>query len=75
MEWGGPSGPLAPPPDGRGGAARQSRPRGPAVGPGVALLTRPPLPRVGPSCRPSLGPLVSPAIVAWRWPDGGIREG
>ena len=59
-EWGGPSGPLAPPPDGRGGAAWRSGPRGPAVGWGVALLPRPPLPRVGPSCRPSLGHLSPP---------------
>ena len=51
-EWGGPSGPLAPPPDGRGGAACRSRPRGPAVGWGVALLPRPPLPGIRPSCRP-----------------------
>ena len=61
---GGPSGPLPPPPDGRGGAAWRSRPRGPAVGSGVALFPRPPLPRVGPLCRPSLGPLVPPAVVA-----------
>ena len=59
-EWGGPSGPLAPPPDGRGGAAWRSRPRGPAIGWGVAPFPHPPLPRVGPSCRPSLGPLVPP---------------
>ena len=44
-EWGGPSGPLAPPPDGRQGAAWRSRPWGPAVGCGVALFPRPPLPR------------------------------
>ena len=74
--WGGPSGPLAPPPDSRGGAAWRSRPRVPAIGWGVALFPRPPpLPRVGPSCRPSLGPLVSPAAVARRWPAGGAREG
>ena len=59
-ELGGPSAPLAPPPDGRGGAAWRSRPRGPAVGWGVALFPRPPLPRVGPSCKPSLGPLGPP---------------
>ena len=47
-----------------GGAAWRSRPRGPAVGWGV-----------GPSCRPSLGPLVPPAVVARRWPAGGGREG
>ena len=74
-EWGGPSGPLAPPPGGRGGAAWRSRPRGPAVGWGVPLFPRPPLPRVGPSCRPSLGPLIPPAVVARRWPAGGGREG
>ena len=56
-EWGGPSGPLATPPDGRGGgAAWRSRPRGPAIGWGVAPFPRPPLPRAGPWCRPSLGP-------------------
>ena len=70
-EWGGPSGPLAPPPDGQGGAAWRSRPRGPAVGPGVALSPRPPLPRVGPSCKPSLRTLVPPAVVARRWPARG----
>ena len=71
----GASGPLSPPPDGRGGAAWRSRPRGPAVGWGVALFPRPPLPRVGPSYRPSLGPLVPPTVVARRWPAGGGREG
>ena len=45
-EWGGPSGPLAPPPDGRGGGGWRSRPRGPAVGWGVAPFPRTPLPRV-----------------------------
>ena len=72
-EWGGPSGPLATPPDGRGGggAAWQSGPRGPAIGWGVAPFFRPPLPRAGPSCRPSLGPLIPPAVVARRWPAGG----
>ena len=75
-EWGGPSGPLATPPDGRGGgAAWQSRPRGPAIGWGVAPFPRPPLPRAGPSCRPSLGPLIPPAVVARRWLAGGGREG
>ena len=74
-DWGGASGPLAPPPDGRGWAAWRSRPRGAAVGWGVALFPRPPLPRVGPSCRPSLGPLVPPAVVARRWPARGGREG
>ena len=73
--WRGPSGPLVPPPDGRGGVAWWSRPRGPAVGWGVALFPRPPLPRAGPSCRPWLGPLVPPAVVARRWPAGGGREG
>ena len=47
-----------------GGAAWRSRPRGPAIGWGVAPFPRPPLPRAGPSCRPSLGPLVRPAVVA-----------
>ena len=70
------SGPLTTPPDGRGGAAAwQSRPRGPAIGWGVAPFPRPPLPRPGPSCRPSLGPLIPPAVVARRWPAGGGREG
>ena len=74
--WGRPSGPLVTPPDGRGGgAAWRSRPRGPAIGWGVAPFHRPPLPRAGPSCRPSLGPLIPPAVVARRWPAGGGREG
>ena len=42
---------------------------------GVAPLPRPPLSRAGPSCRPSLGPLIPPAVVARRWPAGGGREG
>ena len=62
-------------PDGEGGAAWRSRRRGPAVGWGVVLFPRPPLPRVRPSCRPSLGPLVPPAFIARRWPAGGGREG
>ena len=75
-EWGGASGPLETPCDGRGGgAAWQSRPRGPAIGWGVAPFPRPPPPRAGPSCRPSLGPLIPPAVVARRWPAGGGREG
>ena len=75
-ELGGPSGPLATPPDGRGGgAAWQSRPRGPAIGWGVAPFPRPPLPRARPSCRPSLGPLIPQAVVARRWPAGGGHEG
>ena len=74
-EWGGPSGLLAPPPDGRGGAAWRFRPQGRAIGWGVAPFPHPPLPRVGPSCRPSLGPLVPPAVVVQRWPAGGGREG
>ena len=72
---GGASGLLAPLPDGRGGAAWRSRPRGPAVGWGVALCPRPPLPRAGPSCRPSLGPLVPRAVATRRWPAGGGCEG
>ena len=54
-----------------GGGAWRSRPRGPAIGWGVAPFPRPPLPRAGPSCRPSLGPLIPPAVVARRWPTGG----
>ena len=58
-EGGGPFGPLATPPDGRGGgAAWQFWPRGPAIGWGVAPFPRPPLPRAGCSRRPSLGPLI-----------------
>ena len=73
---GGPFGPLAMPPDGRGGGgAWQSWPRGPAIGWGVAPFPRPPLPRVGSSCRPSLGPLIPLAVVARRWQAGGGREG
>ena len=73
-EWGGPSGPLAPPPDGRGGAAWRSRPRGRAVGWGVALFPRPPLPRVAPSCRPSLGPPVpSPSSPGAGGPRAAVR--
>ena len=41
----GPSGPLARPPDSRGGAAWRSRPWGPAIGSGVAPFPRPRLPR------------------------------
>ena len=60
---------------GGGGAAWQSWPRGPAIGWGVAPFPCPPLPRVGSSCRPSLGPLIPPAVVARRWQAGGGREG
>ena len=58
-EWGGPLVPwrrlLT---AGGGGAAWPSWPRGPAIGWGVAPFPRPPLPRAGSSCRPSLGPLI-----------------
>ena len=40
-----------------------------------ALFPHPPLPRAGPSCRPSLGSLVPPAVAARRWPAGGGLEG
>ena len=43
-----------------GGVAWQRRPRGPAIGWGVAPFPHPPLPRAGPSCRPSLGPSSPP---------------
>ena len=58
-EWGGPFGPLATPPDGRGGGRHGSPGPGgqPSAG-GVAPFPRPPLPRAGSSCRPSLGPLI-----------------
>ena len=80
-EWeeGGGGGPLVPwrrlLTAGAGTAAWQSRPRGPAIGWGVVPFPRPPLPRAGPPCRPSLGPLIPPAVVARRWPAGGGREG
>ena len=48
---------------------------GPAIGWGVAPFPRPPLPRVGSSCKPSLGPLIPLAVVARRWQAGGGREG
>ena len=59
----------------RRGAAWRCRPRGPAIGRGVAPFPRPPLPRAEPSCRPSLGPLIPLAVIARRWPAGGGREG
>ena len=68
------AGPLVPwrhPLTAEGGAAWRSRPRGPAIGWRVAPFPHPPLPRAGPSCRPSLGPLVPPAIVVRRWLAGG----
>ena len=57
-----------------GGVAWRSRPRGPAIGWGVAPFPRPPLLRAGPSCRPLLGPLVPPpsSRVAGR-PGGAVR--
>ena len=58
-----------------GGGASQSRPRGPAIGWGVAPFPHLPLPRAEPSCRPSLGPLIPPTVVARRWPARGGREG
>ena len=42
---------------------------------GGRTLSRPPLPRAGPSCRPSLGPLIPLAVVARRWPARGGPEG
>ena len=45
-------------PGGRGAAAWQSWPRGPAIGQGVAPFSRPPLPRAGFSRRPPPGPLI-----------------
>ena len=59
----------------QGGAAWRSRPRRPAIGWGVTPFPHPPLPRAGPSCRPSLGPFAPSAVVARRWPAGGGREG
>ena len=76
--WGGPLVPwqrLLTAGGGGGGAAWQSWPRGPAIGWGVAPFPRPPLPRAGSPCRPSLGPLIPPAVVARRWQAGGGREG
>ena len=81
-EWeggeGGGGGPLVPwrrlLTAGGGGAAWRSRPRGPAIGWGVAPFPRPPLPRAGPSCSPSLGSLIPLAVIARRWPAGGGRE-
>ena len=73
--WGGPLVPRRRLLTAEGGAAWRSRPRGPAIGWGVAPFPHPPLPRAGPSCRPSLGPLVPPAVVARRLPAGGGREG
>ena len=61
-EWGGPFGPLAMPPVGRGGGEGGRHgspgPRGPANGRGVASFPRPPLPRAGFSRRPSLRRLI-----------------
>ena len=42
---------------------------------GGTPFPHPPLPRAGPSCSPSLGPIVPPAVVARRWLAGGGREG
>ena len=75
-ECGGPSGPLAMPPDGRGGGGGMAvLAPGASHRLGVAPFPRPPLPRVRSSCRPSLGPLIPPAVVARRWQAGGGREG
>ena len=69
-ELGGPSRPLTPPLDAEGGMAWRRRPRGPAIGWGVAPCPHPPLPRAGPSCRPSLGPFAPSVVVARSWPAG-----
>ena len=58
-----------------GGAAWRSQPRWPAIGWRVAPFPCPPLLRAGPSCKPALGPLVPPSVVARRWPARGGREG
>ena len=59
-EWGGGSGPLAPPRDGQGGTAWRSRPRGPAVGWGSHSSPAPLYlesdPRAGPRWGPSSPP-------------------
>ena len=75
-EWGGPSGPLAPPPDSRGGGRHGGPGPGgqPSAGgshPSTAPLYLEPDPRAG----PRWGPFVPPAFVARRWPAGGGREG
>ena len=59
-EWGGAFGPLATPPDDRGGGGRHGSPGpgGQRWAGGVAPFPRPSLPRAGSSCRPSLGPLI-----------------
>ena len=73
-EWGGSFGSLAMPPVGQKGgggrAAWRSRPRGPAIGQGVAPFPRPPLPSAGSSRSPSLGPLISRPL-----PRGASRPG
>ena len=79
-EWGGSFGPLAMPPVGQKGGGGGGRLGGPGPGGqpsarGVAPFPRPPLPRAGSSRSPSLGPLISPAVAARRWPAGGGREG
>ena len=76
-EWGGEGsggGPLVPLrrllTAGEGGAAWQSRPRGPAIGWGVAPVPRPPLPRAGPSCRPSAPGRCRAALAGRRGREG-----
>ena len=64
------------PPDGRGGSSWRFRPRGPAVGWGVALFP-PPLSTLrepDPCAGPRWGPL-APAVAARRWPAGSGHEG
>ena len=62
-------------PHGRGGGGMAVPAPGASHRLGGRTLPHPPLPRAGPSCRSSLGPLVPPAVVARRWPAGGGREG
>ena len=74
-EWGGPSGPLAPPPDGRGGG-RHGGP-GPGGQPSAGGSHPSPTPlylEADPRAGPRWGPF-SPTVVARRWAAGGGREG
>ena len=74
-EWGGPSGPLAPPPDGRGGRHGGPGPGGQPSAGGSHPFPTPLYLESDPRAGPRWGNSSPPAVVARGWPAGGGREG
>ena len=73
---GGPSGPLATPPDGLGGGRHGgSGPGGQPSAWGSRPFPAPLYLELDPRAGPRWGPFIPLAVVARRWPAGGGREG